>query len=241
MLAFAAEHRFVLADHLARLLGISRDAAGTRMRALRAAGYLAEAQPLREEPPLYQVTTPGLRAIGSDLPRPRTVDLAVYRHDAGLAWLAVAAERGCSARSARSSPNGGCARRTGARTMGRRRSACASAAWGDGRQRLHYPDLVVTTATGHRVAFELELTTKEPRRRERILAAYAADPPDRRRRLPGRPPGSPAGDSGVGAARGDRRPGARRAGDARPPSTAGAGPAGRPADGAAADRRPGAR
>jgi len=94
MLAFAAEHRFVLADQLAHLLVISRDAAGARMRALRTAGYLSDSQPLREEPPLYQVTTAALRAIRSDLSRPRRVDLSTYRHDAGLAWLAVAAERG---------------------------------------------------------------------------------------------------------------------------------------------------
>jgi hypothetical protein len=49
------------------------------------------------------------------------------------------------------------------------------AAGRDGRPRLHYPDLLLVTDTGHRVAFELELTLKEPRRRERILAAYAAD------------------------------------------------------------------
>lgn len=177
MLAFAAEHRFVLADHLARLLAISRDAASTRMRALRAAGYLVDAQPLREEPPLYQVTTAALRAIRSDLPRPRTVDLSTYRHDAGLAWLAVAAERGIfgplseivSERRMRSEDRRGDER---AETHGVRLGSVGR----DGRQRLHYPDLVVTTATGHRVAFELELSTKEPRRREQILAAYSADP-----------------------------------------------------------------
>src|SRR6202000_1668910 len=41
--------------------------------------------------------------------------------------------------------------------------------------RLHYPDLVIVAQTGHRVAFELELSTKEVRRREGILAGYAAD------------------------------------------------------------------
>jgi hypothetical protein len=44
-----------------------------------------------------------------------------------------------------------------------------------GRDRLHYPDMMLVTAGGHRVAFELELTTKEPARREKILAGYAAD------------------------------------------------------------------
>ena len=30
----------------------------------------------------------------------------------------------------------------------------------DGRPRMHYPDLIVVTDTGHRVAFELELTPR---------------------------------------------------------------------------------
>lgn len=177
MLAFAAEHRFVLADQLAHLLVISRDAAGARMRALRTAGYLSDSQPLREEPPLYQVTTAALRAIRSDLSRPRRVDLSTYRHDAGLAWLAVAAERGMfgplteivSERRMRSEDRRGEER---AETHGVRLGSAGR----DGRQRLHYPDLVVRTATGHRVAFELELNTKESRRREQILVAYSADP-----------------------------------------------------------------
>jgi hypothetical protein len=36
--------------------------------------------------------------------------------------------------------------------------------------------MVIVTDTGHRVAFELELSTKEPARRARILTGYAADP-----------------------------------------------------------------
>jgi hypothetical protein len=176
ILGFAAEHRFVLAEHLARLLGISRDAAVSRLRALSTAGYLKHAKPLNEEPPLYQLTTPGLRAIASDLPRPRQVDLSEYRHDAGLAWLAVAAERGifgplseivCERRM-RSEDRRGEER---AETHGVRLGGAGR----DGRPRLHYPDLVVRTATGHRVAFELELSVKDRRRREQILAAYAAD------------------------------------------------------------------
>ena len=47
---------------------------------------------------------------------------------------------------------------------------------GTGGQRLHYPDLTVVTASGQRVAFELELQLKGAARRERILSAYAGDP-----------------------------------------------------------------
>jgi hypothetical protein len=176
MLAFAAEHRFVLAAHIAMLLEISTAAARARLGALRDAGYLTGGDLFKNEPSHYQVTTRGLRATSSDLPRPRKVDLSLYRHERGLAWLAVAAERGMfgplaqivSERRMRSQDGRAGDREEpfGVRLGGVGRS---------GRARLHYPDLVVVTETGHRVAFELELTLKEPRRRERILAAYAAD------------------------------------------------------------------
>jgi hypothetical protein len=45
-----------------------------------------------------------------------------------------------------------------------------------GRPRLHYPDLLLVTAGGSRVAVELELTGKGRARRETILAGYGADP-----------------------------------------------------------------
>jgi hypothetical protein len=46
----------------------------------------------------------------------------------------------------------------------------------DGRERLHYPDLLLVARDGRRVAIELEITGKSPSARERILAGYAADP-----------------------------------------------------------------
>jgi hypothetical protein len=176
MLAFAAEHRFVLGGQVAMLLGISTRAATDRLRALRDAGYLAEGGLFNDEPSHYQVTTPGRRAIGSDLPRPPKVDPSLYRHDAGLAWLTVAAERGMfgplaeivSERRMRSQDGRADERED---PFGVRLGAAGRG----GRPRFHYPDLILVTDTGHRVAFELELTLKQPRRRERILAAYAAD------------------------------------------------------------------
>jgi hypothetical protein len=176
MLGFATEHRFVLADQVAMLLGVSTRAATDRLRILRDAGYLTEGDLFNDEPSHYQVTTPGRRAISSDLPRPRKLDPSLYRHDVGMAWLNVAAERGMF---------GPLAQIVSERRMrsqdGRADDGTApygvrlGAAGRDGRPRLHYPDLLLVTDTGHRVAFELELTLKEPRRRERILAAYAAD------------------------------------------------------------------
>lgn len=176
ILAFAAEQRFVLGAHIASLLGISTPVASARLRALSESGYMTGAELFKEEPPHYRVMTRGLRAIGSDLSRSRPVDPSLYRHDAGLAWLTVAAERGAfgplteiiSERRMRSVDRRGADRDQpfGVRVGGVGR---------DGRARLHYPDLVVVTDTGHRVAFELELTTKPPRSRERILSSYAAD------------------------------------------------------------------
>jgi hypothetical protein len=176
ILAFAAEHRFVLGAHIGALLGVSTPAATARLRALCESGHMTGAELFKDEPPHYRVMTQGLRAIGSNLSRPRRVDPSLYRHDAGVAWLTVAAERGAfgplteiiSERRMRSADRRGADRDQpfGVRVGGVGR---------DGRARLHYPDLVLVTDTGHRVAFELELTTKTPRSRERILSSYAAD------------------------------------------------------------------
>jgi hypothetical protein len=176
LLAFAAEPRFVLAAQVAVLLGVSTAAADTRLGALSAAGYLLRERKLHRQPASHRITRDGLRAAGSELPPPRKLDLATYRHEAGLGWLMLAAQRGrlgqlratFSERHMRSHDG---------------RSADPAARFGvrlggvgaGGRDRLHYPDLVVVTASGHRVAFELELTTKAADRREGILAAYAAD------------------------------------------------------------------
>ena len=176
MLAFAAEHRFVLAAQIGILVAISTPGASARLRTLRDAGYLTEGNLFTNERPHYQITTRGLGVIGSDLSRPRKVDLSLYRHEAGLAWLTVAAERGMFGPLRQIVPE----RRMRSED---RRADAQQPPFGvrigevgrDGRPRLHYPDLVVVTDTGHRVAFELELTLKGPRRRERILAAYAAD------------------------------------------------------------------
>ena len=44
-----------------------------------------------------------------------------------------------------------------------------------GRPRLHYPDLLLVTASGRRAAVELELSAKHRPRLETILAGYGAD------------------------------------------------------------------
>ncbi|MDQ6835427.1 MAG: hypothetical protein M3016_04495, partial [Actinomycetota bacterium] len=44
-----------------------------------------------------------------------------------------------------------------------------------GAERRHYPDLLLDTSTGHRVAVELELTPKSPARLREILGGYGLD------------------------------------------------------------------
>lgn len=186
LLAYMAEHRFVMTTQIAVLLGVSEAAADARLRALRGGRYLEREQPLAQEPAFHRIKAAGLRAAGSDLPAPRRPDLSAYRHDIGLGWLALAAERGrfgplkdvISERRMRSHDG-----RVGDAGAADVRSAERPERFGvrlggvgpNGRERLHYPDLLIETASGHRVAFELELSTKSPAHREQILSGYAAD------------------------------------------------------------------
>ena len=177
LLSFAAEHRFVTAAQIAVILEVTAAAADARLRALRDGGYLRRESKLHRAPAAHRITPGGLRVIGSDLPAPRRLNLATYRHDEGLAWLRLAADRGrfgalhdvVSERRMRSEDARAAA---GATRHGVRLGGVGPG----GRDRVHYPDMVVRTAAGHRVAFELELSTKSQDRREGILAGYGADP-----------------------------------------------------------------
>jgi hypothetical protein len=183
LLSFIAQHRLVLTNHIRVLLSISHDAARARLRTLRAGGLLAGERFFHGQPPCWWITGKGLALIGSPLPPPR-IDLSSYRHDVGLGWLWLAAEQGAfgpfrelvSERTMRS--------RDGARArelvdqdqlddpFGVRLGGVGPA----GRERLHYPDLLLITPDGGRIGFELELATKDRARRERILSGYGADP-----------------------------------------------------------------
>ena len=178
LLAFAAEHRFVLPEQVAWLLDVATSTAARRLRDLRSRGQMRDAgQRLRHEPPAFQVTRAGLGAVDCDLGAPRAIDLANYRHDVGITWLAVGAQRGVfgavtevvSERRMRSED------RRGDRAIDAHRHGVRLGIGERGERNLHYPDLGLLTATGHRVAYELELSTKQPAKRERILAGYAAD------------------------------------------------------------------
>ncbi len=177
VLRYVAEHRLVLGDQVQALLRLSSAAASTRLRLLAGAGLIRTERVFHRQPACHQITGKGLAAIGSDLPPPR-LDLRGYRHDVGLGWLWLAARAGTF---------GPVSEITSERQM-RSRDRIAESA-GDpppygvrlggigpgGRERLHYPDLVLRTASGHRVAVELELSGKGRARRERIIASYGAE------------------------------------------------------------------
>jgi hypothetical protein len=174
-LGFIAEHRLVLPDHVAVLLDTSLAAATARLRKLATARYLRKESVFGHQPD-YRITHRGLAAIGSSLPTPRS-DLRVYQHDIGVAWLWLAARAGTfgpleamvGERRLRSHDG---ARETESEPLGVRLGVTGP----HGRERLHYPDLLLRTADGRRVALELELTPKSRTRLETILAGYGADP-----------------------------------------------------------------
>lgn len=176
LLSYAAEHRFVRADHVRRFLGTSESTAARRLQALRNAGYLRRNFVFQGEPACHAITRPGLAVIESTLPVPNR-DVRAYRHDIGLAWLWLAARDGAfgplrrviSERSLRSLD--GPLRRADPPLAVR-----LGGTGPNGGERLHYPDMLLITERGHRVAVELELSGKGRARREQILDGYAADP-----------------------------------------------------------------
>lgn len=182
VLELAAEHRLILAAHVGTLLGTSASAATRRLSALCAGGYMVADRVFAGQPTYYQITRSGLQVIDSGLPRPR-IDVRSYAHDVGLAWLWLGARDGTfgplrevlSERTLRSRdglPRADRDQAGGQEPLGVRLGGVGAG----GRERLHYPDLLLVTPEGARVAVELELTAKSRARRERILAGYGSDP-----------------------------------------------------------------
>jgi hypothetical protein len=179
LLAFVAEHRLVLIGHVASLLGVSAAAAYARLAALCKQGSLKHDRVFEHGPGHYRITRPGLAVIDSGLPPPR-VDLRAYQHDVGVAWLWLAARSGAfgplqgviSERHMRS--HDGARDRLNPNRGGDPLGVRLGGFGPGGRERLHYPDLLLVDPHGNRVAVELELTGKSLRRREQILGGYAA-------------------------------------------------------------------
>jgi hypothetical protein len=174
-LQFAAEQRLVLAAQVASLLSCSAVAASRRLQRLTKAGCLRHERQLIV-PGSYQITRQGLALLGSPLRPPRKLDLAAYDHDVGMGWLwlaghsgrfgqlsAVLAERELRSHDARGA--------SAEAPLGIRLAGVGP----QGGERRHYPDLLLETRSGHRVAVELELTPKGTRRLREIMAGYALD------------------------------------------------------------------
>jgi hypothetical protein len=177
VLGFLAEHRLARVDHLMVCLGASGAAVAERLDALAALGLLAIRGAVFEgRPPAVQITRQGLGAIGSDLPTPR-FDWRCYAHDVGVAWVWLAARAGAFGELQTVVAERRLRSRDG---PGRRSDPPLAVQLGGvgpgGRERLHYPDLLLRTAEGARVAVELELTLKSRQRLEKILTGYGAAP-----------------------------------------------------------------
>lgn len=177
LLTFIAQHRLILPDHARVFLGLSLARTNDRLRGLARADLLTrEAPRFHGRPGCYQISSAGLKTIGSPLTKPR-FDLGSHEHDVGLVWLHLAALAGrfgpvrqvISEREMRS--RDGRPDRDGL-PLGVRLGGSGPG----GRERLHYPDLLLRTDSGHTVAIELELTGKGRSRREQILGGYAAEP-----------------------------------------------------------------
>jgi hypothetical protein len=175
LLAFAAAQRLITAAHAQALLGVS--AGLRRTRALTRAGLL-EREPVHVDgrAPVFRITTAGCRVAGSRLATPRA-SLGAIEHDLGVAWLHLAALAGRFGPVAEVITEREMRSHDGRRDRdGRPYGVRIPGLGAGGRERLHYPDLLIRTSTGHTVAIELELSSKQRTRREGILGAYGADP-----------------------------------------------------------------
>jgi hypothetical protein len=175
VLAFLAEQRLAVTPQIQALLGATPRVAQECLRSLRGGGYIEQQRIFDGYPACSRVTRKGLGAIGSRLPAPR-VDLACYQHDVGLGWLWLAARAGIfgklqQLRSERDLRSHDARPDRSGRALG----VGLGIVGPGGREQLHYPDLLLQTATGSRVALELELTGKSQGRLARIMMGYAAD------------------------------------------------------------------
>ncbi len=181
LLRFVAEQRLVLAGHVQALLGVSAPTARARLGRLAGAGYLSHDARFHRKARCYQATRAGLAAVGSGY-QTRKIDLNLYRHDVGVAWISLAAQRGTFGpmrevigerrmRSQDASRLHDAEPFEAAEPSGVRLGGHGAG----GRERLHYPDLLLVTPEGKRIAVELELSAKGRTRREKILAGYAGE------------------------------------------------------------------
>jgi hypothetical protein len=175
VLGLLAEHRVMVLPQVAAGLGVTDGTAATRLRALRDLRMVGYKAIFHDDPATAWITRRGLDAIESRLPPP-SIDLKGYRHDVGVGWMWLAAQRGAF---------GGVSALVSEREMRSHdlRSDRTAEPFGvalggfdsHGRMTRHYPDLLLLTTDGARVALELELTAKSARRLDTIMRGYAGD------------------------------------------------------------------
>lgn len=144
--------------------GLGRTAGYRRLVACVRRGLLEQVRLLHGEPGLYVATRAGLRWSGLEELGPCRVSVAAFEHWAACARLAAAL--GAGGREVWSERDLRAAERAAGKLI-------ASVRVGQS-ERLHRPDLVLAPGTeGERVAVEVELSVKTPRRLEAICRGWA--------------------------------------------------------------------
>jgi hypothetical protein len=170
---FVASHPWVVSEHVRRLLSlesqqaiphVAPQVARRRLAILVGYGLLAHGTLRLFGTPLsaYWLTRRGALFLGQSI-APGGVDIRQLHHDAAVAdvHLALVAQRATQIWTARTLAS---ARARGVLPEG-------ILAHLGGRQ-VHIPDLIATLADGRRVAFEVEMSRKSPRRLADIMRAY---------------------------------------------------------------------
>lgn len=177
VLAALSEHRLLIVPQVALLLDVSERTAVKRLKTLGQRGLLSFRPIFQGLPWAASIETAGLRSLGSSLKAPQ-INLNEYAHDVGVGWLWLAARAGRLGQL-----RGLTTERRMRAQDGALLGARVDTRWGvglgllgsHGHPQRHYPDLMLDTASGHRVAVELELTAKSAGRMRRIMTAYASD------------------------------------------------------------------
>ncbi|MDQ6776777.1 MAG: hypothetical protein M3071_11315 [Actinomycetota bacterium] len=177
VLAFIAAHRLVLASHVQELLNVGHQAAHERLSALEERRLVRRCRVSRGHG-YYQITEIGLGVIGSDLPPPR-VRLDRCRHDVGVAWVWIAADRRAFGRVDRvlteREQRSHDASRTHPPSPDRPDDPLFGLRVAGNPTALHYPDLLLLGRKGERVPVELMLTSGGQRQLQTLMASYGAE------------------------------------------------------------------
>lgn len=176
LLNLVAAHRFVFAEHAHEWLGTTRSIAYRRLHLLTHAGLLRYERIFHAQPGVYTVTNGGLAIAYSPLQRP-TIDLRLYRHEANVPALWLAARAGVFGPAAAIHTEREVVHHDTATSCHGQAPLGVPLGGFDraGRLRLHSPDVLVSHADDRRTALELELSLKGRGRLDEILRAYHLD------------------------------------------------------------------